>query len=156
MPKGRPAKQGANYTGDILESFVDTRIAERGYTFIDKNRFAAACYLEQPIYTRQFHIAESIYETALNCDFILYHPQKHPNRLVIDAKWQQRGGSVDEKYPFLILNIKYRYLTPTVIVLDGGGYKATAEQWLRAQVGDNLLHVFNMAQFQTWANNGGI
>jgi hypothetical protein len=38
------------------------------------------------------------------------------------------------------------------VVLDGGGYKKEADQWLRAQIDGKLLHVFNMREFQTWSN----
>lgn len=151
-----PKTTGANYTGNVLETFVRNRLNERGYQLVDRAKFWPLQYMEQPVYTRKYHIGTSIYETDLYCDFILYHPQKWPKSLAIEAKWQQVGGSVDEKYPFLVLNIKYRYNIPTVLILDGGGYKKGAEKWIRNQVGDNLLHVFNMAQFQTWANRGGI
>ena len=42
----------------------------------------------------------------------------------------------------------------TIFLLDGGGYKLGAETWLRSQVDEKLLHVFNMSEFQTWVNQG--
>jgi site-specific DNA-adenine methylase len=146
----------ANYTGTVLQQFIEARLVERGYTYVDRRRFEAARYLEQPFYTRQFFIGKSIYDTNLYCDFIVYHPDKHPNCLVIESKWQQSAGSVDEKYPYLILNINTRYPYQTVIVLDGAGYKGNAEKWLRSQVGNNVRAVYNMRQFATWVNNGGL
>ncbi len=90
------------------------------------------------------------------CDFVIYHPEKHHKCLVIESKWQQTGGSVDEKYPYAILNIQMRYPYKTILLLDGDGYKKGAEKWIKRQVGNNLVQVFNMSGFQTWANKGGI
>ena len=146
----------ANYTGFSLEKFIEDRLIEKGYQFIPKEKFVAAAYLEQPIYTKQFHVGKSIYETPMYCDFILYHPTKWKECLIIESKWQQSGGSVDEKYPYLILNVQQRYPHKTVILLDGGGYKRNAEVWMRNQTGNNLLNVFNMSEFQIWANKGKI
>ena len=147
----------ANYTGTILEQFVLSRLHERGYTYMSPNRFTPARYLEQPIYSRRFHIGQSIYETPQYCDFILFHPQKWHDNLIIESKWQQAKGSVDEKYPYLILNIQRKYNCPTILILDGGGYKKGAEEWIRSQAGQgNLLQVFNMQQFAVWVNKGNL
>jgi hypothetical protein len=85
----------------------------------------------------RFDLGLSIYETPFYYDFILYHPQKWPQCLVIESKWQQVSGSVDEKYPHTILNInlniKMRSAYRSILLLDGGGYKPGAENWLRAQ-----------------------
>jgi hypothetical protein len=144
----------ANYTGNILEKYILSRLDEQGYTFMPNNRFTPAIYLKQPIYSRRFHIGKSVYGTPQYCDFILYHPQKWPNNLAIEAKWQQTSGSVDEKYPYLVLNIKTNYPCPTMLVMDGGGYKKGAEEWIRSQVGGNFMQVFNMQQFAAWVNKG--
>ena len=147
----------ANYTGTVLEKFILSRLEDHDYMYIPQNRFVPARFLEQPIFTRKFHVGKSIYNTAQYCDFILYHPQKWPNNLIIESKWQQVGGSVDEKYPYLVLNIQMQYKCPTILLLDGGGYKPGAEKWIRSQAGhSNLLHVFNMQQFLGWANKGNL
>lgn len=146
----------ANYTGSTLEKFIHDRLVERNYTPIARDKFKASMYLEQPIYARQYHIGNGIYETPMYCDFILYHPKLWPDCLLIESKWQQSGGSVDEKFPYFVLNIQQRHPHKTVVLLDGGGYKKQAETWLRSQVGNNLLHVFNMGEFQKWCNKGNI
>jgi hypothetical protein len=56
----------------------------------------------------------------------------------------------------LIINIQTKYPHKTVLLLDGGGYKKGAEEWIRSQVGNNLTHVFNMSQFQTWVNKNNL
>lgn len=147
----------ANYTGTVLEKFILDRLYERGYTQVSTARFTPGRFLEQPIFSHRFHVGKSIYDTPQYCDFILYHPKKWPGNLIIEAKWQQTGGSVDEKYPYLVLNIQLKYPCPTVLVLDGGGYKKGAEKWMRSQAGNGkLLKVFSMNEFAAWVNNGNL
>lgn len=146
----------ANKTGNNLEQFIENALIDREYIQIDKKQFNSALYLEQAIYTKQFYIGKSIYGTSIYCDFIIYHPDKHPNCLVIESKWQQTGGSVDEKYPYTIINIQTKYPYKTILILDGGGYKKGAEEWMRNQIGNNLIHVFSMSEFQTWINKNNI
>jgi hypothetical protein len=151
-------RQGANYTGSVLEVVVWNRLVGHGYQFVDKPKFKAARYLEQPIYSAQVDIAQvdiaqvdigvSIYGTKRKCDFAIYHPEKWPEGLLIECKWQQMGGSADEKFPLAVLNIKMQSPYKS--------YKKSAEQWMRNQVDGKLLHVFNMSQFQTWVNSGNI
>lgn len=143
--------------GTPLEQLIVTSLHSRGYTAIPPRKFTPARYLEQPIYSSRFHIGPSIYNTPQYCDFILYHPEKWESNLIIELKWQQSSGSVDEKYPYLVLNIQLKYECPTILLLDGGGYKPGAEKWIRAQAGKgNLLHVFNMTEFATWVNKKNI
>lgn len=148
-------KQGtrANYTGASLEEVIHNALVRKGYQYTEKKQFEAAKYLDQPVFTTQYPIAKSVYGTNLYCDFILYHPQKYPNCLIIESKWQESAGSVDEKFPYLVLNIREKYPCATIVVLDGGGYKEGAKKWLREQVDSKLVHVFNMMEFQKWSNS---
>lgn len=156
MSKQKQSGAVANENGTNLEDFIRNIICRCGYLEVPRKRFKPATYLEQAIFAQQFLVGKSIYGTDLICDFILYHPQRHPLCIVIESKWQQSSGSVDEKFPYLVLNIKTQTPYQTIIVLDGGGYKPLAEQWLRSEVDDKLLHVFNMAEFQKWANKGNL
>lgn len=145
----------ANYTGTVLEKFIADRLTERGYALLHAKKFEQGRYLEQPIYARRFNIGPNLYGSPLFCDFILYHVDKWPTGLIIESKWQQSTGSVDEKFPFLVENIKQRYPSQTIVLLDGNGYRKGAEKWLREQSGSgNLIHVFTMSEFQKWVNQG--
>lgn len=147
----------ANYTGTVLEKFVASRLDERGYTYVPSVRFFAARALKQPIYTRRCEIGKNIYNLKQICDFVVYHPEKWPDNLIIECKWQQSGGSVDEKFPYLVLNINMKYETPTIILLDGAGFRRGAGAWLRQQAGNgNLKQVLDMSQFTTWVNKGNL
>ena len=151
-------KQGtrANFTGGELEDFIANILEKRGYTRVEPKKFEPSKHLKQPIYTRQYNAGKNIYDTTSKVDFVIYHPEKHHKCLIIEAKWQQTGGSVDEKYPFLILNIKDKYPYETILILDGGGYKQGAREWIGNQVGGNFKTLFDMAGFQKWANSDSL
>ncbi len=110
----------ANYTGNTLEQFVEHRLLNSGYVFVRPKQFAVAVYNQQPVYTKQFHAGTSIYGTPIFSDFAIYHPEKWPKCLIIEAKWQQVGGSVDEKYPYLVLNIQRCHCYPTILLARWG------------------------------------
>ena len=112
--------------------------------------------MEQPVYAQQVEIGRDIYGKTRRVDLLLFHPYRHPNGLVIQCKWQASSGSVEEKYPYEVLSIAQGEFD-TIIILDGGGYTAGAEQWLRGQAGRNRLkHVFNQGEFQRAASRGSI
>lgn len=147
----------ANLTGNRLERFIEFSIIDCGFTrIVDKKRLANAMdTIEEPAYARQVNIGNTIYGTHLICDFLLFHPQKWSNGLVIEAKWQQVSGTVDEKYPYFVMNI-WASEYQTILIMDGGGYREGAERWVRSMQKFNLIHVFNMREFQTWINQGNL
>lgn len=146
----------ATANGRNLEQFTEDLLKRRHYNFIETKKFIATSKASaQCFYTKQFNIGKTIYDTSRKCDFIIYCPKNHPNFLVIECKWQQSKGSVDEKYPYLIENIKispYR----TIILVDGKGYKPKALEWLKKQTNDKLIGVFSMMEFQLWVNKENI
>ena len=74
--------------------------------------------------------------------------------LVIESKWQASGGSIDEKYPFEVQTINLNQY-PTLIVLDGEGYKDEAGKWLKGHAGKgNILHVVDQGEFARLASSG--
>lgn len=147
----------ADHVGTVLHQSIVRDLDNLGYMFVPRTRFVPSHILEQPIYTRRFYVGKSIYEVKQFCDFIVYHPERWPANLIIESKWQKSGGTVDEKFPYLALNIQNRYPCPTILVLDGGGYKEGAERWIRSQAGHgNFNHVFNRQEFAAWINAGNL
>lgn len=100
---------------------------------------------------RQYLIGQSVYGGELRADFHVTRIPQFPKGLIIESKWQHSGGSVDEKYPYLIANIKQCYPCPTIIVCAGGGARPQAVEWLRNQAdGDKLFAVFSFEEFLSW------
>lgn len=145
----------ANSTGSSLEQSVERLIDQAGYDCVPSAPlFFALRDMEQAIYARQCVTGRDIYSIQRRVDFILYHPRKWPESLVIQCKWQASGGTVDQKYPFEVLSIMADGY-PAIIVLDGGGYTAGSAQWLRSQAGKNRLrHVLTLGDFQRFASRG--
>lgn len=157
IPLVTPSGKRANRSGNVLETTVESLLKQHGYTeFWDhkKQLFANREAVGGKQYAKHVHVGPTIYESARIVDFLVINKDKFPDGLIIECKWQQVGGSVDEKYPFLVFNI-YRTGVPTIVLLDGGGYKKTAEKWLREQAGEQkaVWKVWNLQEFIVAANN---
>ncbi len=61
-------------------------------------------------------------------------------------------GSADEKFPYLVANIRERFPHACVVVAGGGGAGRDALHWLRDQVDDKLIGVYSLEGFITWVN----
>ncbi len=145
----------ANRTGQSLEDNICEILTDRGYIFIKPNsKFFPMQKMNQSIFSRQYEIGKDIYGKNRRVDIILYHPNLWKNCLVIQCKWQASAGSVEEKYPFEVLNIKQNNYD-TIVILDGGGYTKGAKQWLTNQSGKNRLkHIFTQGEFQKFSSKG--
>ena len=106
-------------------------------------------------YAKQVYIGSGIYGTDIYVDFYIIGANAIPSGLIIECKWQQTGGSVDEKLPYVNLNIQNCYPAPAVVLIDGGGMKPGAITWLTRQVAfnQNLLAVHTLTNFIVWSNN---
>lgn len=148
----------ANKTGINLESFVETALVANGYTMFPSNRgqmFESRKSIGGKQYQKFVPVGKTIYESERKVDFLVVNKDKFADDLIIECKWQQSGGSVDEKYPFLYFNIM-KCGVPTVVLLDGNGYKKTAKEWLKSMVNPQraLIGVWDMSEFQKNCNNG--
>ncbi|MGL4524772.1 MAG: PD-(D/E)XK nuclease superfamily protein [Spirochaetia bacterium] len=146
----------ANKTGNLLELTVRQHLDHKNYTHVPAKNFdelIAQNLLNQPLYTTQALVGKTIYHTDRRCDFLIFHPQKWAQKLIIECKWQQSNGSVDEKFPFLVENIRLLKV-PSLIIVDGGGHKPGAITWLKAQADTHLLHVLSLSEFMVCLNDG--
>lgn len=146
----------ANRSGNTLENMVEGLLIGHGYAKLSAKEFASHALAKEPIFMAQVFVGKTIYETRMKVDFFVFHPSKYQDGLIIECKWQQSAGSVDEKYPYLVANLLASEKA-SVIVLDGGGYKPGAKLWLERQSLENeRLATFDLAGFTRWANNGGL
>ncbi len=148
----------ANRTGNRLEGFVEQALQEHGYKQLWDHKaqaFDNRKALGGKQYVKQIPCGNTIYETTRRCDFLVINKEKFPEDLIVECKWQQSAGSVDEKYPFLFFNIM-KTGVPTIVLLDGDGYKPAAKRWLtgQAEVNRALIGVWDMKEFQKVVNNG--
>lgn len=141
----------ANQTGAQLTSFVEGTLRYRGYAKVTQRRFFNLCELRQPIYARECTTGKTIYGGNRRVDFILYHPVKWTECLIIQCKWQSGGGSVDQKYPYDVLSTNINPYQ-TVFVLGGRGYSTRSGEWLKSQAGkDKVFGVMDQGEFDRFA-----
>ncbi|BAZ40004.1 hypothetical protein NIES4101_59650 [Calothrix sp. NIES-4101] len=152
----------AQKAGEVLESHVETTLRAYGYFQVctqvpkkGRKDLLVSSILLPKRYAKQVHIGTGIYKTDLFVDFFVVGLPVMPSGLIIECKWQESGGSVDEKFPYLNLNIQNSYPAPTIIVIGGEGMRDGAIDWLRDRVNDNknLIAVQNLDRFIAWANN---
>jgi len=104
-------------------------------------------------YRKQMVVGTSIYGHKLRADLVVDPRPKLPLGLVIECKWQDAAGSVDEKFPYVVENIRANaYGHPVVIIVGGGKAKPGAVRWLAMQqlAESRLLGVFSIEEFMTW------
>jgi hypothetical protein len=148
----------ANTTGGTLEKFVAMALLSNGYAEF-WNHKAQAFENRKAIAGKQFlkqlPVGPTIHDTVRKVDFFVINRAKFPKDLIIECKWQQASGSVDEKYPFLLFNI-IKTAIPTIVLVDGKGYKPAALKWLKDQSRNSgaLIGVYDMMEFQKQVNNG--
>ena len=131
-------------------------LLEEDYQPASPLRFFALRCLRQPIFAEQVFTGRNIYAKERRVDFIIYHPRKWADCLVIQCKWQASSGSVDEKFPFEVECIAHDAF-PAIIILDGGGYSDGAKTWLMGQRGKrNLIDVLDQGGFMRWQSQGRI
>jgi hypothetical protein len=147
----------ANKSGNILEANVETIFKEYNYflvgNHVHKDLIFNAALLPKR-YGKEVYIGTGIYQTELKVDFYVLGIPNLSSGLIIECKWQESSGSVDEKFPYLNLNIQHSYPAPTIVILGGAGMREGASNWLKARVNDNhnLLGVLSLDRFIAWAN----
>lgn len=100
---------------------------------------------------RQVVIGRSLLGGKLRVDFLARNLVDFPDGLVIESKWQDQRGSTDEKLWYLVENIQRCYALPTIVIAHGGGARPGAVQYLRDHVGGNLVAVYALEEFISWA-----
>jgi hypothetical protein len=147
----------ANKSGNILEGNVEAILKGHNYfqvgNYVPKEYILNAALLPKR-YGKEVYIGTGIYHTEVKIDFYVVGSPAMSSGLIIECKWQESPGSVDEKFPYLNMNIQYYYPAPTIVVLGGQGMREGASNWLKNRVNDNhnLLAVYSLDRFIAWAN----
>lgn len=152
----------ANQAGQVLEVTVEGTLRAHEYYLVSPNvpknqqrEYILNSTVLPKRYSRNVYVGTGIYQTDLYVDFYIINSDKHPSGLIIECKWQESGGSVDEKFPYLNLNIQHSYPAKTIVVMGGEGMRKGALDWFKQQAGynQNLLAVFSLDRFIAWSNN---
>lgn len=126
------AGRGANMTGNDFEGAILNRIFQRGYLEVnqtEKKRLADILerrdWGQLPRFgdrwcSRQQYCGMKPDGKRLRTDFFLFDREIFPQGLLIESKYQQVGGSVDEKLPW---TVEFLSMQPSkaIVIIDGGG-----------------------------------
>lgn len=160
MP-GRTQGNAANNSGNVLEQAVISTMTAKGFQVVmyrkwqkNPSRYGGELLLKNVPYN-------TIYGHQGNTEFLLKSISRGLE-IRIECKWQQAAGSVDEKFPYLYLNcIETMPENHIIILVDGGGYKQGAIDWLNTTVNNRryqsqnngkTIQVMNLVEFIRWAN----
>jgi len=106
---------------------------------------------------RHAYAGRSCVGTPWHADAIVDNAREFPNGLIVECKWQEANGSNDEKFNFLVDNIRGAVLPAIVIIggrgarRPGEGARAEAIAWLRRQVdGEHLIRVLTLEELISW------
>lgn len=102
-------------------------------------------------FERHVHLCDSIYGSKLYNDFVVRGIPPWVDGLIIESKYQGSSGSADEKFPFLVANIKEKFPHPCVILYSLDGAKPKSVEWLvKQQDGVKLIAILKYDKFPTW------
>ena len=151
-------KNEGNKTGKWLEDNMAEMIRARGFVEItgdEKRLFSRSDgdlhMFDGRWFVQQIRLDRNLYGAVHKSDFFLVDPDVYPEGLHIEAKWQGSSGSVDEKYVFTVLSMR-KFRGESVMVLDGGGTRPCAVQWIKgeARKSDGQFRLMSFAEFHSW------
>lgn len=163
----------ANNNGRQLEAVVEIVLRQRGLKAVPSKSFR----LEPEAFGSEVletHVPfDSVYGGRGYTEYVIHSSQLNKN-IRLDCKWQQVGGSVDEKFPNLLLNLYNSPEEECIILVDGGGARDGAIEWLREttdrlnenaearkglafmgvtrDVSNKKVHVFTLNEWLKWVN----
>jgi hypothetical protein len=151
----------ANRNGRTLENTVIHTFEDKGFQAISysdwvrrPDKYGDDLLLKNAPYT-------TIYGQPGKTEF-LARSRRYGLTIRIECKWQQTSGSVDEKFPYVYLNaIEAMPESHVMILVDGGGAKRSAVNWLKTAASQRLyqkpglakrIEVWTLSEFLAWAN----
>lgn len=153
-----PQGQEANWSGQRFETRIRRILEGRGFTaesygaWRKRGSPAGEFLLTGVPYT-------TLYGTPGRTEFLLRSARLGAD-IRIEAKFKATAGSYDEKLPYVLLSIIEAMPERSVfVVIDGGGWRPGAVEWLRQAVAerrygmppDKDVRIMSLAEFSAWA-----
>ena len=152
----------ANSSGNTLERTIIATLESKGFQVVQYSnwrraptRYGSELLLRNVPY-------KSIYGHDAKTEFVICSA-RYQLQVRVECKWQQSSGSVDEKFPYLYINcLEGMPEDHIIIIIDGGGAKHGAVDWLRHASEKKLytteenrtkrIEVMSLSEFLIWAN----
>ena len=126
--------QRATTAGKAFEQQIAAQLRAKGVDFTEQVRLANG----------------SIFGGVKVIDFLIHNLEEYPHGVYLEAKWQDSLGSAEEKIVFSIACIKETYDKPSILVLDGDGFKKGVIPWVERQQGGYLIKVLSGGDLTKW------
>lgn len=155
----------ANLNGKVFEEMMIPIFKANGFEIFNESQLNKDKKLQEHLSSIDKYVIKNasyitIYNEGGRTEFLIIYKER---KIRVEAKYQASPGSVDEKYPYMLLNGIYKYPEKEVIfVVDGGGYKIGALAWLREQINNNWLDykqkgknikLMSIVEFVNWFNH---
>ena len=141
----------ASNMGKAFEKDVAGMLNDAGFTEINKQDVDVTDI--DKWYCRQYKRFVGIYGKKLTIDLLIFDTNYFPKKLAVELKYQGVGGSVDEKYPFVIQNLRKLFKEhgiKGILMLNGGGYNPESVAWCKSQQDENLFVVESRSEIYNW------
>ncbi len=140
----------ANHSGQFLEEAIEREFGRRGIaseTWKQSARGNGHLFAHRRL-TKRVPYA-SLYGGRASYSEFVYFVGLSPF-LRIECRWQEKPGSVDEKFPYLFLNARDHMPEPNIwLVIDGDGARPKGIAWLKreaATVSRKLIRVLTLTE----------
>lgn len=150
----------ANLNGKVFEDMMIPIFIAHGFEIYSESELNKIDLSDKKRYIIKNASYMTIYDSKGHTEFVIVDV---PRKIRVEAKYQSAPGSVDEKYPYMLLNGIYKYPESEVIfVVDGGGYKPGARDWLQKQIDADWLEfrekgkdikLMTITEFMNWFNH---
>jgi len=151
------------HSGKAMLEHTIAVFQEYGYEQLDKSTFKKRSTFQLPLtilegyankcFITNEHVYNDIYGTPKKTHIYAYCPVKYKTGLLIEVRWQAISGTVDQKYPFIILSLE-RAPTKTILILDGKGMREEAVEWAKGRETDKHMVFSSLGEFSRWARTG--
>ena len=171
MKKRKGSARSTNTSGKFLEQCVHV-LKMRDYTFMSRaewckewkkdsrklfapEKYAVANYPYKTLYGTPGHHEFAVFSRGTIPKML---PYENGTRVVIECKWQDGSGSVDEKFPYVVQTFLEREFENMAIILAGEWWRegrgAGAVGWLRssARKMPPEKRLFVCDGFEEWCN----
>lgn len=150
MPVYSPGRQ-ANRNGRNWQLDMEDRFLRHGYQRWSQR---PSLPLQTPYLIREYKSDFiNIYGDKMTLDFLIYHPARHLEEMIIECKYQGQDGSIDEKLSFTAQSL-HATGQSAILALMGGGFRDTAVRYCLGQQTEKFKVITTWDEFTHMLNTG--
>ena len=144
----------AGKMGEVFEKNIAGMLDDVGFIEISREEVEKSDLPKW--YCRQYNKFCNIYDRIWKIDLLIFDDVYFPCSLAVELKYQGVGGSVDEKFPFVIQNLRRLFTEHDVkgaLFLNGGAYRPEALKWCQAQQDGEIFVVEGQSDIYNWVED---